>query len=92
MAIVGVRELKSRLSHYLRLARTGERVTVTDRGKPVAIIGPAEEGELERKLWQLVREGFATWSGGKPTLPDKLIKLKGKPLSETIIEDREDRV
>ncbi len=37
---VAVRELKARLSAYLRRAAAGERITVTDRGKPVAVIGP----------------------------------------------------
>jgi prevent-host-death family protein len=37
---VPVRELKARLSSYLRRAAGGERITVTDRGRPVAVLGP----------------------------------------------------
>jgi prevent-host-death family protein len=33
---VGIRELKSKLSHYVHKASTGTPITVTDRGKPVA--------------------------------------------------------
>lgn len=33
---VGIRELKARLSEYVKLAAAGENVLVTDRGKPVA--------------------------------------------------------
>jgi prevent-host-death family protein len=33
---VSVRELKRRLSHYLTRAASGEAVTVTSRGRPVA--------------------------------------------------------
>jgi antitoxin (DNA-binding transcriptional repressor) of toxin-antitoxin stability system len=33
---VGVRQLKSRLSEYLRLVASGETVQVTDRGRVVA--------------------------------------------------------
>jgi antitoxin (DNA-binding transcriptional repressor) of toxin-antitoxin stability system len=33
---VGVRELKNRLSEYIRQARSGEGVLVTDRGQVVA--------------------------------------------------------
>ena len=36
MKTVGVRELKNRLSEYLRHVRTGEAVLVTDRGEVVA--------------------------------------------------------
>ena len=37
---VRVAELKARLSHYLRLARAGETVTVCDRDTPIARIVP----------------------------------------------------
>jgi prevent-host-death family protein len=37
---VAVRELKARLSAYLQRAAAGEHITVTDRGRPVAILGP----------------------------------------------------
>lgn len=37
---VGVRELKAKLSSYLARAAAGEVVTVTDRGRPVAVLAP----------------------------------------------------
>ena len=37
---VGVRELKAQLSAYLARAAAGEVLTVTDRGRPVAVLGP----------------------------------------------------
>lgn len=40
MTQIGVRELKNRLSEYLRLVRAGERVQITDRGKVVAELRP----------------------------------------------------
>jgi antitoxin (DNA-binding transcriptional repressor) of toxin-antitoxin stability system len=36
MKTVGIRELKNRLSEYIRRARSGEGVLVTDRGQVVA--------------------------------------------------------
>ena len=36
MKAVGVRELKNRLSEYLRLVRSGEEILVTDRGEVIA--------------------------------------------------------
>jgi antitoxin (DNA-binding transcriptional repressor) of toxin-antitoxin stability system len=36
MRVVGVRELKNRLSEYLRAVKRGERVLVTDRGQVIA--------------------------------------------------------
>lgn len=37
---VAVRELKAKLSAYLQRAAAGERITVTDRGRPIAVLGP----------------------------------------------------
>ncbi|MHB8382211.1 MAG: type II toxin-antitoxin system Phd/YefM family antitoxin [Candidatus Binataceae bacterium] len=37
---VGVKQLKSRLSEYLRIVRSGETVLVTDRGEVVAELRP----------------------------------------------------
>lgn len=36
MVSVGIRELKNRLSEYLRMVRRGEVILVTDRGEAVA--------------------------------------------------------
>lgn len=36
MITVGIRELKNRLSQYLRMVRQGEEILVTDRGEVVA--------------------------------------------------------
>ena len=38
---VGIKQLKSRLSEYLRLVRSGEIVLVTDRDEVVAELRPA---------------------------------------------------
>lgn len=35
-----MRELKAKLSSYLARAAAGEIVTVTDRGRPVAVLAP----------------------------------------------------
>jgi len=37
---VAIRELKANLSAYVRRAAGGELITVTDRGRPVAVLGP----------------------------------------------------
>lgn len=40
MKVAGIREVKNRLSHYLRLVAEGEVVLVTDRGTVVAQLAP----------------------------------------------------
>jgi antitoxin (DNA-binding transcriptional repressor) of toxin-antitoxin stability system len=41
---VGVRELKSSLSRYLRLVAGGENIVVCDHGRPLAILSAAPNG------------------------------------------------
>lgn len=47
MKSVGLRELKNRLSEYVREVRSGEGVLVTDRGMVVAELIPAGQGADE---------------------------------------------
>ncbi len=49
MTSVGVRELRQRASELLRQVERGETIEITDRGRPVALLGPVPAGnELER--------------------------------------------
>lgn len=45
MKAVGIRELKNRLSEYVRLVRAGEEFLVTDRGEVVAELRPPLRGD-----------------------------------------------
>jgi len=44
MASVGIRDLKNKLSRYVRRVAAGERVAVTDRGRVVAELVPPSPG------------------------------------------------
>jgi prevent-host-death family protein len=48
MASVGVRELRQRASELLRRVEDGESIQITDRGRPVAVLGPLPEEPVER--------------------------------------------
>jgi prevent-host-death family protein len=48
MASVGIRELRQRASELLRRVQGGESIEITDRGRPVAVLGPLPEDPLER--------------------------------------------
>lgn len=63
---VGIRELKARLSEYLRRAERGEVITVTSRGRRIAQIVPSDGHTLlERGL----REGWITRGEDRPPEP-----------------------
>lgn len=89
MATVGIRELKSRLSHYIRRVERGERITITDRGQAVAVIGPAAVSPRVKQLEDMVRTGGARWGGGKPRGSIRPPRLThGASVADAIIEDR----
>ncbi|MBX9811048.1 MAG: type II toxin-antitoxin system prevent-host-death family antitoxin [Burkholderiales bacterium] len=93
---ISVRELKSRLSEYLRKVVAGEEVVVTSHGKAVARLVPprsrrrgvSTEAELIARFRGLpwVRPG----SGEKPALPRPLIRIRQgeKTLAEIVSEER----
>jgi prevent-host-death family protein len=64
MKTVGVRELKNRLSEYLRQVRSGESVLVTDRGEVIAELSApgraAADASVPAGLLALARRGLIT--------------------------------
>ena len=88
MTQVGIEALTDQLRDYLRLARTGENVVVTEEGRPVAVLTHIDEREELRQIWDLVYAGEANWSGKKPKGSARPIKVRGKSLSDMVLEDR----
>jgi prevent-host-death family protein len=83
---VGVRELKQRLSEYLDRVASGERITVTDRGRPKALIVPLPGGDQIRRG---IDEGWITppaESGGLGPAPERA--HSDTTVAEMIDEDR----
>jgi prevent-host-death family protein len=88
MISAGIRDLKNRLSYYLREVKKGEKILITERDQVIATILPVERGEEDSRLLSLVKEGFATWKGGKPAGSRRPIKIKEKAVSDIVLEDR----
>jgi len=87
-SVVSIRELKSRLSHYLRLARRGESVVITDRGIPVGRLVPVEH-DLEGRVAALRAAGLLQWSGRRLAPREPAVQIPtGKTVAALIIEDR----
>lgn len=48
MSVVGIAELKAKLSQHLRAVRAGHTVTVMDRNQPIATIVPHRQDDSFR--------------------------------------------
>lgn len=99
MKTVGVRELKDRLSEYLRRVAAGERVLVTDRGDVVAELGPpgslSGDPDVVPGLLALARTGQldlgAPADGKKLYLPIPRSKRRKSTAAELLDAERGDR-
>ena len=87
---VGVRELRQNLSKYLLRVRRGERLEVTEHGRPVAVLAPL--GEPETSLDRLI-------AAGRVRAPERdllaLLPPKGttsRATSEALDDERSDRL
>ncbi|MGH7827945.1 MAG: type II toxin-antitoxin system Phd/YefM family antitoxin [Candidatus Binatia bacterium] len=88
MISVGIRELKNNLSHYLRDVKKGKPITVTERGKSIAILIPARNHPDAQIARELSRKGVGSWKGGKPKGGSRPVVVKGKPVSQIVVEER----
>ena len=88
MNSVGTKELKCKLSYFMGLVKKGEHITVTDRRQPVVVVAPVGQGEGMWRLLELAKEGFALCREGKPSGSVHPVPIRGKPISEVIVEGR----
>jgi prevent-host-death family protein len=73
----GIRQARQQLTAILDEVRKGREVLLTDRGRPVArIVPPLRDSARPLASHRRFRAG---------------IRLKGRPLSETVVDEREDR-
>lgn len=88
--IVGVRELRARLSAYLRAVAQGGTVTIGDRRrKPLARLVPIARSPDNEALDRLAARGIVRRGIGKPAIRAR-VRLRGRgPLaSDVVVEDR----
>lgn len=92
---LGLREANQRFSKAIKAVRSGKEVVLTERGRPIAVIKPIREEDAEQTALQaMADEGLIILPSRKGPMPAprwRPVKIKGKPLSQTVIEDREDR-
>ena len=93
---LGLREANQQFSKAIKAVRAGKEVVLTERGHAIAVIKPIRENDnLKASIQAMVDEGFlrpALRRGTTPTPRWRPAKVKDKPLSQTVIDDRAERV
>jgi antitoxin (DNA-binding transcriptional repressor) of toxin-antitoxin stability system len=97
MKVVGIREFKDRLSEYVRMARRGEDILLTERGEVVAELRGA--GAIGRPVHpdpgvaDLIRRGLVSHIGTnkRQAYPRLGRVLRGKTAAQLLDEERGDR-
>jgi prevent-host-death family protein len=89
---VGVRDLKNRLTSYLKIAKSNREVIVTERGKPIAVIQPigstGTPQSLEARIAAASSRGEISAPEGTLLSRIRRIRVRGRPLSEEIAAER----
>jgi prevent-host-death family protein len=86
---VGTRELKSRLSEYLRRVKAGQTIVVTERGKVIGHIVPAPLS-LDERMKRLADTGFLVLGGNetRKLYQPKIINLSQHLVADILVEER----
>lgn len=87
----GIKEVRDHFTMYLRQVKKGEEVMVTERGRPVALIRSIPEGAgLKERLELASIKGLIRLPKVDENIPvHKKVNLRGKSLTEIILEERE---
>jgi prevent-host-death family protein len=92
---LGLREANQHFARTIKAVRAGKEVILTDRGRPIAVIKPIkdDDGGQTVALRAMAEEGLITLPDRKGPMPAprwRPVKVKGAPVSRTIVDDRED--
>ena len=86
METVGLKELKTNLSRYVARAQAGDYIVVTDRGRPVAEMGPLTPERAA--LLKLLSSGMIARLPSQPLVLPEPIDLGDVSLSDAVLEER----
>lgn len=99
MKLVSINQLKAWLSEYVRLARSGELILVSDRDEVVAELGPLRHqpppaDSIDATLDRLAREGQLTRAADSKrgwSWSPRALGLSGRRVSDILDDLRQDR-
>ena len=86
---VGLQDLRSKLTEYIRDVEAGATtIVVTDHGRRLARIVP-ETDSLDQRLGMLKHTGALPWSGRRLGIAKPDVRLRGgASISDIVIENR----
>ena len=91
---LGLREANQHFSKAIRAVRAGKEVVLTERGRPIAVIAPFKERDRQGAAFQaMADEGLirpAPRKGPMPAPRWQPAKVTGRPISDTVIDNRND--
>lgn len=86
---VGVKELKTQLSKYLREVKRGRSIIITERGKPIGQIIPRAI-PTEDRITMMIQAGLVEWNGKKLMPIKPIVKNRSTQLiSDLLVDMRE---
>jgi prevent-host-death family protein len=86
---VGIRELKEKLSEWVREVKAGATIVVTEHGRRVARIVPEAES-LDDRLRTLRNAGAILWNGRRLGKTRPATRTRGKrTVADIVVENRE---
>ncbi len=95
MTQIGMRELKENMGRFVLLIKKGEKITLHYRGKPLALVSSLHNTshsslkKEEKLLAALEERGLITGGKGQLKLLAKPLKVRGKTISDLVIDSRE---
>jgi prevent-host-death family protein len=89
---LGLREANQKFSKAIQAVKQGKEIVLTERGKAIAVIKPIGAGKNESAvIRRLEAEGVLRPAEKRGPMPDmKPVRIKGKTLSTTVREDRDE--
>lgn len=89
---VGIRIFRDRLTRYVARVRRGQRVVITDRGKPVAVLVPYASDDAnvgKGRLAQILASGHVDPADRPLRKAFPPVRGKGRLPSRIIVETRQ---
>jgi prevent-host-death family protein len=90
---MGLREANQKFSKAIREVKAGRSVVLTERGTPIAVIQPLRAPSSQETALQHLRESGILREARvpRPMVSWKPVKLAGRPIVETLREERDER-